>query len=87
MSNTKYILLHETPLQSWKRDASTFVLGVAWLLPGWYLGIWSLTFLGFLCLIYMTGKSVLGLGSHSVSADEARQKIDEFEAHNLEPKT
>jgi len=85
MSETKWILLTETTAQSWKRDASTFCLAFACFLPGWYLGMASMTFLGVLVLIYMTMRSVLKLGGDALTPDQARQKIDEFERAGKEP--
>ena len=80
MSNTKIILLTESPAESWKRDASTFALAFACFFPGWFLGMVSLSILGVLIFLYMTGKSVFKLGKHPMTPDEARREIDRIES-------
>ena len=76
----KIILLTESVAESWKRDASTFCLALACFAPGWYLGMGSMTVLGVLVFAYMVGRSVLKMGGHGMTPDEARAEIDRFEA-------
>ena len=79
-SNPAIILLTESHAQSWKRDASTWCLAFACLVPGWYLEMVSVSILGTLVLVLMIGKAVFGLGSKPLTLDEARAKISEIEA-------
>lgn len=79
MSQPKFILVTEDPSQSWKRDSSTFALAFACFIPGWYLSMGSMTLLGALVLVYMTGRSVLKIGGEAMTPDQARQKIVEIE--------
>lgn len=78
-SKPVFIILAETPAESWKRDASTWALALACLVPGWYFDMVILTVLGILVFTYMTMKAVLNLGVEAMTIEEARAKIDEIE--------
>lgn len=80
-TNPNFILLTESPAQSWKRDASTFCLALSCFAPGWYLGMLSMSILGALILMYMTGRSVLNIGGKAMTPDEARAEIDRIETN------
>ena len=86
MTQPTIILITESTSESWKRDASTFCLAFACFVPGWFLGMWSMSILGFLIFAYMTARAVIGVGSKAMSPDEARRMIDEIEAAHKDHK-
>jgi len=75
-----FLVVTETPAESWKRDTSTFFLAFACFVPGWALGMLSMSILGGLILTYLTLRSALKIGGKAMSADDARAKIAEIEA-------
>ena len=84
MSEPTFILLTESPAQSWKRDASTYAFAFACFVPGWYLDMVSMSLLGALLLVFMVGRSVLEIGSRPLTPDQARDKIAEIERTSKE---
>ena len=79
MTKPTFILITESPAESWRRDASTFCLSFACFFPGWLLGMWSMSLLGATILAYMLARSFLNIGGKAMTPDEARAKIDEIE--------
>ena len=85
MTKPTFILLTESPSESWKRDTSTFCLAFACMVPGWFLDMGSMTLLGILIFMYITGHSVLKINGDALTPDQARAKIAEIELSSLEP--
>jgi uncharacterized membrane protein YeiH len=79
-----FIIITENVLESWKRDASTFFLAFACFVPGWFLGMWLMDALGIVIFAFMTVQSATSIGPKSMSADEARRRIDEIEMSKKE---
>lgn len=81
MSKHEIIIIHETPLQSWKRDASSVtgfvaLIGIGWLLDSSAMQ-WVGAILGFLFIIGAAFK--LGRDNR-MTVEEARKRLDEIEA-------
>lgn len=82
MSNKEreIILLHETVLQSWVRDASSIVMFIALIGIGVYLESaamqWVGAILGFLTII---GKAISHHNKSKMTIAQARKRLDEME--------
>lgn len=72
------IILHETALESWARDASTFALFVGLISIGWFLDSSALQWSGAV-VAFVTVLSRAKL-AHRISITQARQFLDEIEA-------
>lgn len=75
---TTVILVHESPLQSWARDASTFALFVSLIGLGILTGSSALQWVGAIIGFITIGIRSSGR-THLMTIAEARQKLDEIE--------
>lgn len=77
---TEIILLHETALQSWIRDASSVVMFIALIGIGVYLDSsamqWVGAILGFLVII---GKAINHQNNSKMTIHQARERLDALE--------
>jgi hypothetical protein len=74
---TEIIILHETVLQSWLIDASTFVMFLALISIGVFLDSSAMQWIGAIIGFF----TIVGRASRKrLSFDEARKRIDELEA-------
>lgn len=78
-TKTEFVVIHETTLQSWGRDASTFVLFAALIGLGVLLDSsamqWMGAIVGFIAVCARTRPNV-----HRVDANGARRLLDKIEA-------
>lgn len=77
---TKIILKkRETALESWKIDASTLVLGLAFVGIGWVIGSSALQWMGALVWIVFVFSQAVSK-SQIMTISEARKWLDDMEA-------
>lgn len=77
-TKTEIMLVHETVLQSWARDASTFALIIAIMSIGIFAGSSAMQWLGaIVAFITMTVRASGRVPRLSIS--EARKRLDEIE--------
>jgi uncharacterized membrane protein len=74
----KVMMIHESTSTSWKRDASTWVLVVACLLPGWYLDMTMLSVVGIFVFAVVLFSKANGV-SNDYTIEEAREFLDNLE--------
>ncbi|MEM8801108.1 MAG: hypothetical protein AAGF55_01090 [Pseudomonadota bacterium] len=81
MSDKHIIILHETVLQSWLRDASTLALFVALIGIGVFLESAAMQWVGaFIGFTFIIGKAIASAQRDKMlSVSEARKKLDEIE--------
>ncbi len=71
----------ETPLESWKIDASTFALGLAFVGIGWVIGSSALQWMGaFVWIVFVASQA--STKSQRMTISEARKWLDDLEAGN-----
>lgn len=73
----RFIILHETILQSWLRDLSTYMLAVGLIGTGLVMGSSAMQWFGFLTVLAITYYK--GTGKNQFSFEEARAYIDKLE--------
>jgi hypothetical protein len=74
------ILVKETPLKSWVRDASTFALFVSMIGVGVYLDSTALQWIGaIIAFITIMARATWVKESHTYTISEARKRLDEIE--------
>jgi len=74
---TKIMLVHETALQSWARDAGTVLAACALILPGWWIGSALLSTTGFLLFwLWLFNAAIRESKRRTFSIAEAREEID-----------
>lgn len=73
------ILITETPMQSLKRDATTYLLIVTVLGTGWLMGSAPMEWTGFVMLMLGALVRITLAGKHKMTIAEARKKLDELE--------
>lgn len=79
--HVEIIILHETPLGSWIRDASSLALFVSLIGIGVYLDSSAMQWLGAIVgFMVLVGKSINLSNKSKVSFEEARRRIDEIES-------
>lgn len=79
--HVEIIILHETTLGSWIRDASSLALFVSLIGIGVYLDSSAMQWLGAIVgFMVLVGKSINLSNKSKVSFEEARRRIDEIES-------
>lgn len=74
------IMVHETVMESWLRDAGTVVAALALILPGVWLGSSVLELIGGFILIVLTvSRSSKAMRDRRMSIPEARAYLDRLE--------
>lgn len=78
---TKIMLVHETALQSWARDAGSVLAACALILPGWWLSATWLSATGFfLFWIWMISSAIDLRKKQTFSVADARAEIERIAA-------
>lgn len=76
MAKPEVIIVHETTLQSWMRDASTFALFVALISIGIFLDSTALQWVGAIVgFVAITARGTVG---KRLSLEAARSRLDEL---------
>ena len=77
----KIIIVRETALQSWARDAGSVCAAAVLILPGWWLGATWLSATGFLLFwVWLFNASFRAHKKHTFSVAEAKAEIDRIGA-------
>ena len=80
---TRIVLIHETALQSWARDAGSVCAAISLILPGWWLDATWLSATGFfLFWAWMLNASFRAHKKHTFSIPEAQAEIDRIAARS-----
>lgn len=79
MSDRKVLLIHETVLQSWLRDASTLALFLALIGIGWLFNSEPMQWVG-ACVGFTFTLTQAKRGEWCCTIPEARNRLDELEA-------
>jgi len=73
----KIMLVQETPMQSYKKDAGTVVACLALVLPGWLIGSAALQWVGAMMFVFWLIARVFGTSKdNTYTLDQAKAKID-----------
>lgn len=77
----KIIVVHETVVESYKKDAGSLVMALALILPGWVFGIEPLSWTGvFVFTLVTLGAAMREFGEGIMTIDKAREFLDDLEA-------
>ena len=80
MSKPEIIIVHETPAQSWKRDASSFALFLAIIGVGVALNSAAMQWVGaIIAFLTLIGSAIHMRDKCKMSIAEARKRLDEIE--------
>ncbi len=72
----KVILLKESAVELWKRDAGTVAACFALILPGWFIGSYALQFVGALMLVVLVFFRATGARKqYERTLEDARDEI------------
>ena len=83
MEKTKIIIIHETAIQSWMRDASTFALFIALIGVGVILESSAMQWVGAIIAFITTASHMSGAHKKaSKTIAEARTFLDDLESNN-----
>lgn len=75
---TTIIVIHETILHAFIIDGITYLLAVALIGTGWFLGSTAMQWVGFLVLAIMA-LMVVSKDNRGLTIEEARKRLDEIE--------
>lgn len=75
------IVISETVLESWARDAGTFAVFIGFCAVGWFLDSQALQWIGsIMAMIAVVGRTARTMNRSRMTIAQARAKLDELEA-------